>query len=401
MRIAYLEFGSGISGDMFLGALVDAGAPVEALQAGLGSLQVRLEAEKVKRGGLQGTLVHVRAAGGAEHVHETHHHPAHRSYQELADILAALELDPEVLEQAQGVLRRLGEAESVAHGVPVAEVHFHEIGGLDTLADILGTLAGLRALGIEKLYAAPLPLSHGQVQTAHGLLPVPPPAVMEIVRGVPTVPVDIEGETVTPTGAALVVALSDSIGPRPAMTPTAVGYGAGTREFPGVPNLARLVVGEAAESCAGLEVRDLALLETNVDDMNPELEPELLAQLFAAGALDAWLTPIQMKKGRPALLITALASPPDAPAVTEAMLRHSTSFGVRVSDCRRHCLPREMRQVQTPWGPVRVKVGLLAGERVTASPEYEDCAARAKEHGVPVRHVYAAALGKAMELGEE
>jgi uncharacterized protein (TIGR00299 family) protein len=298
--------------------------------------------------------------------------------------------------QAQRVLRRLAEAEARVHGVAVEEVHFHELGGLDTLADILGALAGLEALGVERLYASPIPLAHGWVDTAHGRLPVPPPAVMELVRGFPTRPVDVEGETVTPTGVALATTLAAGIGEPPPMTAAAVAYGAGQKDFPGVPNLLRLILGEARES--DLLSEELVLLETNLDDMNPELQPALLNALFAAGALDAWLTPIIMKKGRPALLITALAPPDRTEAVAEAVLRHSTSFGLRLSRCERRCLEREMRQVETPWGPVAVKVGFLGGRVITASPEYEDCARLAEQQGVPVRRIYAAALAKAEEM---
>lgn len=394
MKIAYLDVFIGISGDMFLAALVDAGVPLEALREPLAGLPdgVELSAEQVTKSSIQATQVHVNTAESPPHQHHKH-----RSYAELAELLAGLSLSGSLRERAEQVLRRLAEAEATVHGVPVAEVHFHELGGLDTLVDIVGVVVGLEWLGIERLYCSPLPLSHGHVDTAHGRLPVPPPAVMELVRGVPTVPVDLEGETVTPTGAALAVGLADEFGSPPPMTPESVAHGAGSQDFPGIPNLLRMFVGEM-EAGKDLIVDHTILIETNLDDMNPELQPALMEALFAAGALDAWLTPIQMKKGRPALLVTALAAPDQAESVARAMLRHSSSFGVRMQRSERRCLPREIKQANTPWGPVRVKVGYLGGRAITASPEFEDCARLAQEQGVPAKQVYSAALGAAAKL---
>ncbi len=399
MTIAYLDLFTGLSGDMFLGALVDAGCPLEVMQTALGDLPLTLSSEPVTRGGLRGTLVSVTGPGKQPH---------HRAYADLAALLGELPLSPLLQERAESTLRRLAEAEAAVHGVPVEEVHFHELGGLDTLADLVGTLVGLDYLGVECLTCSPVPLSHGFVDTAHGRLPVPPPAVMELVKGAQTRPVDVHGETVTPTGAALALTLSTEQGPPPPMVVGTVAYGAGRKDFPEAPNLVRLLIGESLAVTSslpedegrrvGLPPDDLLLLETNLDDMNPELQPALLAALLAAGALDAWLTPIVMKKGRPALLVTALTPPDRAEAVTVVFLKHSTTFGVRLLPCSRRCLEREMRSVDTPWGPVAVKVGFLAGHIITASPEYEDCARLAAEHGVPVKRVYATALGKAQEL---
>lgn len=395
MTIAYLDVFLGISGDMLLGALVDAGCPLAALDEPLTGLpgEVRLTAEEVRRGGLRATQVTVTAKEPSP-AHGAH---AHRTYRELADLLTGLTLSSRVREQSERVLLALGEAEASVHGVPVAEVHFHELGGLDTLVDIVGVCAGLEALGVEQVYSSPLPLSHGTIQTAHGLLPVPPPAVMALVTGVPTRPVDVEGETMTPTGAALAVTLATSFGPPPPMTVTRVAAGSGTREFPGIANLVRLILGEATEQPA-LITDHLLTVETNVDDMNPELLPPLMDALFAAGALDVWLAPLHMKKGRPATLVTALCAPERQEAVLAALLRESTSLGARITPCERRCLPREMREVDTPWGPVRVKLGLQAGQVLTAAPEYEDCARLAAEAGVPLKRVYAVALGEAQKL---
>ena len=386
MTHAYLDIFTGLSGDLFLGVLVDAGCPLEVMQQALAGLPLELSAEEVTRGGLRGTLVRVTGP---------HHGPHHRSRADLSALMDSLPLEPSVRARADAVLLRLAEAEAAVHGVPVEQVHFHELGGLDTIADLVGTIVGLDYLGIERLTCSPIPLSHGFIDTAHGRLPVPPPAVMQLLQGASTRPVDIDGETVTPTGAALALTLSAEQGPPPPLTISKVAYGAGQKDFPEAPNLVRLLIGAAAAESSALPTDDLVLLETNLDNMNPELQPALLAALFTAGALDAWLTPIVMKKGRPALLVTALAPPARAEAVTAALLEHSTTFGVRVLPCARRCLPREMRQVETPWGPVAVKVGFLEGRIITASPEYEDCARLAEQHSVPVKRIYAAALGKA------
>jgi uncharacterized protein (TIGR00299 family) protein len=395
---AYLDIFTGLSGDLFLGVLVDAGCPLEVMQQALAGLPLELAAEQVRRGGLRGTQVRVAGPAGGPH---------HRSYADLAAIMDALPLPSAQRAQADAVLLRLAEAEAAVHGVPVEQVHFHELGGLDTIADLVGTVVGLAHLRIERLTCSPIPLSHGYINTAHGRLPVPPPAVMQLLQGAQTRPVDIDGETVTPTGAALALTLSAAQGLPPPLTITRAAYGAGQKDFPEAPNLVRLLIGEPmlppplpgeGGRGVGLPTDDLVLLETNLDDMNPELQPALLAALFAAGALDAWLTPILMKKGRPALLVTALAPPAQVEPVLSAFLEHSTTFGVRLLPCARRCLPREMRSVETAWGPVEVKVGRLAGKVITASPEYEDCARLAAEHGVPVKRVYAAALGKAEEM---
>jgi uncharacterized protein (TIGR00299 family) protein len=400
--LGYLDIFTGLSGDLFLGVLVDAGCPLEVMREAVGGLPVEFAAEEVRRGGLRGTLV--RVTGPTEGPH-------HRSYAELAEILEGLALPEGQRERAGAVLLRLAEAEGAVHGVPVEGVHFHELGGLDTIADLVGTVAGLAHLGIERLVCSAIPLSHGYIETAHGRLPVPPPAVMQLVEGAATRPVDIEGETVTPTGAALALTLGKQGAP-PAMTIKRVAYGAGQRDFPEAPNLVRLTIGEGAAEAhppaplpkqeggeaSPLPTDELVVLETNVDDMNPELQPALLAALFSAGALDAWLTPIVMKKGRPAVMVSALAAPERAEGVVRAFLEQSTTFGVRVLPCTRRCLPREMRSVETAWGPVAVKVGLREGRVVTASPEYEDCARLAAQAGVAARRVYAAALGKAEEM---
>lgn len=381
--IAYLDCFSGVSGDMLLGALLDAGLSFEDLRADLARLPLGgydLRAERVVKRGIAGTQFSV----------EVGHEHAHRGLREILDLIADSGLPEQVTQPARQVFARLAEAEAKVHQRPVEEVHFHEVGAVDAIVDVVGACCALHRLRVTELHASPLPLGGGWVKAAHGRLPVPAPATAELVRGVPSYGGPVEAELVTPTGAALVTTLARSFGPMPAMTVRAVGWGAGRRELPH-PNLLRLFLGEPA----GLEARPrqqtLALLEANVDDMNPELLGHLMDRLFAAGALDVFYTPILMKKSRPATLISVLAEPAQAAGLTELVFRESTTLGVRRSEVARVCLERESREVETPYGRVRVKVGLLGKEAITASPEYEDCRRLAEASGAPLKAVYDAA----------
>ena len=405
MRIAYFELSVGISGDMTLGGLIDAGADLERLRQGLRALPLgnwRLDAQKVSKGGIQATKATVSLADQGTPAHQDHTH-AHRRYAELVELVERSTLPADVIEPSLAVLRTVAAAEATVHGVPLEEVHFHELGGVDTLIDIVGSVLGLRLLEVEKLYCSALPVSHGHVDTAHGRLPVPPPAVAEMLKGQPTFPVDIEGETVTPTGAALAVVLADCLGAFPAMTVESVGYGAGTKDFPGRPNILRLWVGRPAGADAGhlqghTVADEVVTIEANIDDMNPELYPVVLERILERGGLDAWLTPMQMKKGRPAVKLSALAAPQQAEAVAETILRETTSFGVRLTTGQRRCLLRETITAATAYGELRVKVGRIGQQTVTVAPEYEDCRRAALQHQVPLKVVYAAASAAAHEL---
>ena len=395
MRIAWLEPVGGLSGDMLLGALVDVGLPLETLQRTVDALSlegVRVSAERVSKVGIAATKVGVHA--------QAHHHGDHGhhggSARELMQIVQAGDLPQADRTRAADVIRRLAEAEAKIHDTTPDEVHFHELGGLDTVVDVCGAVVGLRELGIGRLHCAPLPLGHGFVDCAHGRLPLPAPATAELLRGVPTVGIDIEGETVTPTGAALAVMLADEIGARPALVADVVGYGAGNADFDPVPNVVRLTVGEET---GPTEVGEVVVIEANVDDMSGELVPHALQAALQAGALDAWAAPIVMKKGRPALTISALAEPAAVDAVAESLLRETTSLGVRMSRWSRRCLPRESVTVQTPYGEVSVKVGYLDGEMVTASPEHDDCVRAAERAGVTLKQVYAAAVAALASRG--
>jgi len=343
MKALYLDCFAGIAGDMLLGALIDAGVEVDAIRDGLSQLPItgwELRAEKTRRKGISGTKLSVLPQEGANLPHQL-------GYHELAEAIETGGLSDTATARALAVLRAITEAEASVHGMPVEEVHFHEVGGIDTLVDVAGAAVALELLGVERIVSAPIPLSHGFIDCAHGRLPVPPPAVTELVKGVPTVPLDIEGETVTPTGAALAVTLADAFGPPPPMTVEAVGYGAGTSEWPDVPNVLRVLVGETTEQAAP-EAREVVLLEANIDDMPAEHFSLALERCFEAGALDVWLTPIQMKKNRPATMLSALASPEASAVVAEAIFENTTTFGIRRATMSRMCLPRRHEIVETP-----------------------------------------------------
>ncbi len=430
--IAYFDVFVGASGDMILGALVDAGLPLSALEETVAALGladvVRIQAERVHKGAIAATKVtvfthgepdrphahlrlpepphahshhhgheehtdeHHHEHGGHDHGHGHSHEHHHRSLAEVLGIIEAAHLPGEVKEQAASVFRRLAEAEARVHGMSVADVHFHEVGALDAIVDIVAAIAGLRALGITRVVVSPIPLAHGYVEAAHGTLPVPAPATLLLLEGIPVRGLDIPAETVTPTGAALLATLADEFGPVPPMTLRKVGHGAGAMDLP-LPNVLRILIGEEMrDEEAGLEVRPLVLLSTNVDDMPGEWFGPLFDDLLAAGALDVWFTPVQMKKGRPGVVISAVAAPERAAALRRILLERTTTLGVREQVVARWCLPREEHRVETRWGSVRVKVARLPDGTARAKPEFDDCQALARKHGVSVQHVYLAAL---------
>jgi uncharacterized protein (TIGR00299 family) protein len=383
--IAYLDCFSGISGDMLLGALVDAGWPLERLQAVVESLQldnVQVQTSRTSKHGIAGTLIRVVAPRDQ----------VARGRDDLVEMVRRAGLAKPVEEQATAVINILAEAESRVHHVPVEAIHFHEIGAVDTLVDIVGTVVGLNELGVEAVYSTPLPWSSGTVKTAHGILPVPPPAVALLLEGIPVVGVDIQGEMVTPTGASLVRALARDFGPIPPMRVERVGYGAGQRDWAERPNLLRLVIGQAETPSDGLTVETLTVLACNIDDMNPQWYGPLVETLLKAEALDVWLTPVQMKKNRPATVVEVLCTPSRSGELRRLLFQQTTTLGVREYTVTRNCVERHIETVQTRYGPVRVKVGVLPGGGVKAAPEHDDCLALAAEHQVSVREVWTAAV---------
>jgi len=392
MRIAYLDCFSGVSGNMLLGALIDCGLGRADLEAALSGLPLegwKLKCERARRGPIDCTLVEVEVGAPQPE----------RGLVEISELLRRSSLDARVVEAAEGIFRRLAEAEAAVHGMPVESVRFHEVGAVDAVVDIVGAVAGFHLLGIERAACSPLPLGGGWVETAHGKLPVPAPATVKLLEGVPTYGGDGQTELVTPTGAALVTGLCAAFGPMPPMTVRRVGYGAGSRDLPH-PNCLRMFVGEAAEAPGVAAPESLLLLETNLDDMNPELYGHVMERLFEAGALDVFITPIIMKKTRPASLLTVLAARDKQAELLRILFRETTTFGVRAREVTRYCLEREWVTVDTPYGRVRVKVARLAGQVVTASPEHEDCKRLARETGVPLKDIYDRARAAAAEMLE-
>jgi uncharacterized protein (TIGR00299 family) protein len=388
--IAYLDMPSGISGDMFLGCLVDAGWPVEELRSTIEQLRLpqgswRIEQERVMRGPLAATLLVVEAAEGEQHRH-LHH---------IAEILDRADLPRRVKDRSLAVFQRLAAAEAGVHGSSIEEVHFHEVGALDAIVDVVGVCAGLEALDVHQLYASSAPLGEGWTKSAHGRIPLPAPATLAILAGVnaPTRPAPGPGELVTPTGAALVAELAEFRQPR--MRLQRIGLGAGRKQFDW-PNVARLWLGEReAAGVGGAVAEEMVLLETNIDDMNPELYAAVSRALFAEGARDVWLAAVQMKKDRPAVQLSVLAMAADEGKLVTALLRETTTLGVRVVPIKRYAAERSMARVSTPFGEVQVKLKHVDGQVVGAKPEHDDCVRLAEAQGVAVRAVYEAAAAAA------
>lgn len=386
MRCGHFDCFSGAAGDMILGALIDAGCPLETMRETvdkLGLPGVDLTAERVRRHGLAATLACVRVEPDSQ--------KTHRNLPQILRIIDQAALESRVTENATAVFQRLAEAEAHAHGTAIEEVHFHEVGAADAIVDIVCACAGVAALGLERITCASIPTGSGTVTCAHGVLPVPAPATAELLRGCPVRGCDETGELTTPTGAALLTTLADAFGPLPEMVVMAVGCGAGTREGRGRPNLLRLFVGQMVSSDAA-EHDTVTILEAHVDDATGQLLGYACERLLEAGALDAYTVPIIMKKGRPGQLLTVLCRPGDADGMEAIVFGETSTFGVRRYDARRTKLARQHVTVETRFGPLRVKVGRRGDQLAQAWPEYEDCAAAARRAGVPLRDVQQEAL---------
>ncbi|HKS81215.1 MAG TPA: nickel pincer cofactor biosynthesis protein LarC [Candidatus Acidoferrales bacterium] len=385
IRSAYFDCFSGISGDMVLGALVDAGAPLPAIEAELRKLDLpgwTISAEKVKRRSLFATHVKV----------ESHEHHPHRGLSEILRMMDAAGLAPRAAERARRIFTRLGEAEAKVHQVPVDKVHFHEVGAVDSIVDIVGVAIGFELLGIDEFACSKLDVGSGVVKTAHGLLPVPAPATAELLRGAPTYSSGIERELVTPTGAAIATTLSARYAEIPPMALRSIGYGAGSADLAEKSNVLRILIGESAHAEAGESWGSpVTVIETNVDDMNPQIYGYFAERALAAGALDVFSTAAQMKKNRPGQLVTILSEPENVARLIDLIFRETTTIGVRTYEVRRKTLDRESVAVATPFGDVRMKLARMNGSILNATPEYEDCQRIAVERGVPLKQVIAAA----------
>ncbi len=380
-RIAYIEPIGGIAGDMVLAALVELGADLDAINGSLRDLGVpgiNVSASSVMRGPFSATHIEVHASADEQ---------THRQWLDIRKLLAESTLSERSKAQSLKVFERIAEAEAAVHGIPVDDVHFHEVGAWDSIADIVGVVIALEQLEIDRIVASAPPLSSGTIRSAHGVMPLPAPATLRLLEGWPVRPGPENMESTTPTGAGILSALTEN-GPLPAMRVLRSGYGAGTRDRGELPNVVRVTIGEPSISPS---VDAVLVIEAQMDDLAGEHLPPLIDALLSSGALDAYATPVLMKKGRPGLLVSALAYADKEAAVSEAMLRHGSTFGVRVYAAHRRTLERWHDTVETPWGAARVKVGALDGEILHAAPEYEDVLSLAKASGQPAPVIHAAA----------
>jgi uncharacterized protein (TIGR00299 family) protein len=380
MKQAYFDCFSGISGDMTLGALLDAGVSTEHLRAELQGLHLpgwELTAEKVWKNGMAATYAKVRAQDTQ----------THRSLSTILELIQKSSLAPSVKNRSASIFSKLGEAEAAVHDVPLEKIHFHEVGAVDAIIDIVGACIGFAALSIESFACSQLNVGGGTAKMAHGVLPVPAPATARLLLGKPTYSNGVQKELVTPTGAAIVATLCSSFGPQPPMSVSTIGYGAGTADLEGQPNVLRLMVGEATEKHAPAESETIRVLEANLDDMNPQIYGYFLEKALAAGALDVFSTPVQMKKNRPGILVTVLCKPQDESKFHEMLFAETTTLGVRSYAAERRVLARQWETVRTDFGEVRIKVARLNGHIRQASPEFEDCRKLAEAKNVPLQRV--------------
>ena len=426
MRIGYLDCFAGISGDMFLGALIGVGVPLQVLEDAVHALDIgaRLRVETVDRSGISAIKVHVLEGDhlpedslshqqapsfhihpqtqhehktGHPHTHaeETHSHPhdhAHgRSLSEIRSLIASAKLADPVKAMAIRAFELLGHSEAKIHNVPVERIHFHEVGAVDAIVDIVATCAGVHHLQIGRWYASAVNVGGGMVDCAHGRFPVPAPATADLLRGVPTYSAHVQQELVTPTGAALLRVLDPVFGEQPALRVDAIGYGAGTRNPSGFPNVLRLSVGDSAEESVA-KSQTVTVLETALDDSSPQLLAYVAERALAEGALDVMLTPVIMKKGRPGTLITVLCELEQSSRFEQLLLSETSTLGLRIRQDRRVCLERAHVTVQTAYGEIRVKVGRQSDEERNVAPEFEDCKAAAAKYGVPLKQVQQAAI---------
>ncbi|MBV8050041.1 MAG: nickel pincer cofactor biosynthesis protein LarC [Acidobacteriaceae bacterium] len=431
MRIAYLDCFSGISGDMFLGALVDAGVPASLLEETIAALNLgaRMEISRVNRAAISATKVDVYACGEKdlpqeqyweqrarrEHTHAQNHEPVQllehnyamqeaaphehqrqRGLDDIREIIAKAAISDSVKSTAVLIFETLGQAEAKIHNCSLEEVHFHEVGAVDAMVDIVCASAGIEVLCVDEIVCSPLNVGSGTVKCAHGTFPVPAPATLELLKGAPVYSSGVQAELITPTGAAIVKTLAKRFAPFPEVRVEKIGYGAGTREFPDHANVLRLTIGETqASSHVAAEI--VSILEANIDDLNPQIFGYVLDRLLEEGALDAFAAPVQMKKNRPGMLLTVLCKPEDTDKVNAVIFRETSTLGVRRREEKRQVLARKFVNVTTRWGTVRIKLGSMNGTVTNYAPEYEDCRRIATEHHVPLKIVMQEAIEKYLQ----
>jgi len=393
-RVLYFDCFSGISGDMTLGALIDAGLPLDDLKAALGSLalgDVEVRAQRVLRAGVSATKFSVQEHGHDvnEHGHDRAAHHPHRHLAKIFTMIDTSSLSPAARDRAKAMFQRLGEAEAAIHQMPVEKVHLHEVGALDSIIDIVGTVFAMEWAGADHIACSPLNVGGGMVNSAHGVFPVPAPATLALLGSAPIYSGEIQKEMVTPTGALIATSYATSFGPIPQMTIERVGYGAGERDNPSTPNVLRVLIGEASAAAVGHRV---SVIECEIDDMNPQIFGAAMERLYAAGALEVFYVAVQMKKNRPGTLLTVVAPPEKRAALADVIFRETTTIGIRHSEVERECLRREIVSVETPLGAVRFKIAYRDGRVINAIPEFDDCARLAAAHNVSVKEVQAVAL---------
>ena len=386
MKVAYFDCHSGISGDMILGAMIDAGVKLPAIRKGLSSLQLKgfeLKSRRVKRGLFGGTKIDVALSS------KTHKHS--RTFIDIEKLLKRSKLPKSIIEDSIEIFLRLGKAEAKVHRTTIDKVHFHEVGAVDSIVDIVGGVIGMHELNVDQVVASPLNTGEGTVECEHGILPVPAPATLELLRGIPCYSGGIPYELTTPTGAAMIGFWAEAFQSLPLMKIQKSGYGAGSHVIKEHANLLRIILGESVEKGSSKVV----LMETNIDDMNPEFYDHVMEQLFSAGALDVFFTSVMMKKNRPAVQISVLSSPAKQQAVSNVLLTETSTFGVRFTEMNRIILDRQSMEVQTSFGKVAVKVGSMDGRVMQCSPEYENCKQLARKKKLPIKTIYDAALQSA------
>ena len=394
MKVAYFDCFAGISGDMVLGALIDLGLSPKYLEKELKKLNIpdfKLKVKNVKKNGISGVGVEVVTKDKKE--------------RDLEDILKTIDkskLAQDIKEQAKKIFKKLSNAENKVHKQIKAHSHFHELGMLDTIVDVVGALIGIKKLGIDKVYSSPLHIGSGFVKCSHGILPVPSPATAELLKGIPVYGKDVEGELVTPTGAVLITSLAEKFGEMLQIKIETVGYGAGYKNLP-IPNLLRVVIGEKAarletKSLKNYEQDKVSLIQANIDDMNPQICGYLFEKLFEGGALDVWFIPIQMKKNRPAVCLSVLAKKRDIDNLCDIIFSESTTIGVRISEVKRKKLSRETKTIKTKYGKVEIKIGRVGKVIKNISPSYDDCRKLAKKLNIPFKDIYEEAVKQANRL---
>jgi uncharacterized protein (TIGR00299 family) protein len=386
MSRIYFDCFSGASGDMIVGSLIDLGVPLDQITGELQKLNLRnysLSASKVVKAGITATKFTVHH--GHEHVH--------RNLSTIEKLIRGSELNDRIKDSATKIFVHLAEAEARVHGSTVDKIHFHEVGAIDSIVDIVGACIGFELLGVEEILASPLNVGKGSVKTAHGILPVPAPATAELLKGIPIYTNHIEGELVTPTGAAILSTLAKKFGGLPAFEIESIGYGAGTRDMPGSANVLRVFKGvHSSVSASAGQVYDshhVTVIEANIDDMNPQIYGYLKERLQKLGVLDTFVCPGQMKKNRPGFLLTVVTTPETFEVVADAIFRETTTIGIRYYEAHRRTLDREMVPIDLEYGTIRVKVSRREGQIVNFSPEYEDCREAAEKHGIPVKWIQA------------